>query len=67
MRTMLALAAAALLAPTATASADAPPPGAKWTQAYITEADGTKLYADILRPADLPANAKTPVILSIGP
>jgi predicted acyl esterase len=67
MRTMLALAAAALLAPTATAYADAPPPGSKWTQAYITEADGTKLHADILRPANLPANAKTPVILSIGP
>ena len=49
------------------ALADAPPPGSKWTQAFITEADGTKLHADILRPAHLPANAKTPVILSIGP
>jgi uncharacterized protein len=66
MRTMLALAAAALLFPAA-ANADAPPPGSKWTQAYITEADGTKLHADVLRPANLPANAKTPVILSIGP
>jgi predicted acyl esterase len=43
------------------------PPGSKWTQAYITEADGTKLHADILRPANLPASAKTPVIISIGP
>ena len=42
-------------------------PASKWTQAYITEADGTKLHADVLRPAHLPANAKTPVILSIGP
>jgi predicted acyl esterase len=67
MRITLALAAAALLAPSATASADAPPEGATWTQAYITEADGTKLHADILRPANLPADAKTPVILSIGP
>src|SRR3954463_5446085 len=66
MRTLLALAAAALLFPAA-AHADAPPPGSKWTQAYITEADGTKLHADVLRPANLPANAKTPVILSIGP
>ena len=67
MRTMLALAAAALLVAPAAAHADAPPPGSKWTQAYITEADGTKLHADILRPANLPADAKTPVILSIGP
>src|ERR1700750_677581 len=49
------------------ARADAPPPGSKWTQAYITESDGTKLHADVLRPANLPAHAKTPVILSIGP
>ncbi|WP_053227253.1 CocE/NonD family hydrolase [Solirubrobacter soli] len=63
---MLALAAAALLVP-ATAHADAPPPGANWTQATIKEADGTKLHADVLRPAQLPADAKTPVILSIGP
>src|SRR3954462_2532464 len=66
MRTLLALAAAALLFPAA-ANADVPPPGSKWTQAYITEADGTKLHADVLRPAALPAGAKTPVILSIGP
>src|SRR4051812_50122682 len=66
MRTLLALAAAALLFPAA-ANADAPPPGSKWTQAYITEADGTRLHADVLRPANLPANARTPVILSIGP
>jgi predicted acyl esterase len=30
-------------------------------------ADGTKLHADVLRPAHLPADARTPVILSIGP
>jgi predicted acyl esterase len=40
---------------------------AKWTQAYITEADGTKLHADILRPAGLSDSAKTPVIMSVGP
>src|SRR3954447_17356727 len=69
MRTapILAFAAAALLAVPPSARADAPPPGSKWTQAYITEADGTRLHADVLRPANLPANAKTPVILSIGP
>src|ERR1700741_5212782 len=63
----IALALIAMLLLPASALADAPPPGSKWTQAYITEADGTKLHADILRPAHLPANAKTPVILSIGP
>jgi predicted acyl esterase len=61
----LALALSALLAPAA--FADDPPPGSKWTQEYIDEADGTQLHADILRPANLPADAKTPVILSIGP
>ena len=66
MRTAPLLAVAALLFP-AVAHADAPPPGSKWTQASITEADGTKLHADVLRPANLPANARTPVILSIGP
>src|SRR3954468_22523714 len=67
MRTAPLIAIAAVLALPATARADAPPPGSKWTQAYITESDGTKLHADVLRPANLPPNAKTPVILSIGP
>jgi uncharacterized protein len=44
-----------------------PPPGSKWTQSFIDEADGTQLHADVLRPANLPDDAKTPVILSIGP
>ena len=47
-----------------------PPPvptGATWTQATIPSAGGVELHADILRPKHLPANAKTPVILSIGP
>src|SRR4051794_1265478 len=65
MRTLLAL-AVALCFPAA-AFADAPPPGATWTQATIKEADGTRLHADVLRPAGLPADARTPVILSIGP
>lgn len=41
--------------------------GADWFQAYIDEPDGTRLHADILRPAGIPADQKTPVILSIGP
>src|SRR6476620_3176164 len=67
MRTLAPLLTLAALIVPAAAYADAPPHGSKWTQAFITEADGTKLHADILRPANLPANAKTPVILSIGP
>lgn len=45
------------------------PEGASWTEAYFPSADhsGVVLHADVLRPADLPANAKTPVIMSIGP
>jgi uncharacterized protein len=41
--------------------------GGTWKEAYIDEADGTKLHADVIRPAGLPADAQTPVILSIGP
>ncbi len=60
-----ALALGALCAPAATAAP--PPEGSKWTQHFIDEADGTQLHADVLRPANLPEDAKTPVILSIGP
>src|SRR4051812_12263961 len=63
---LLAVLMAAIFAASA-AQADPPPPGSKWTEAYITEPDGTRLHADVLRPADLPADARTPVILSIGP
>ena len=41
--------------------------GAEWFQAYIDEADGTRLHADVLRPAGVPIDKPTPVILSIGP
>src|SRR5919199_4199061 len=44
-----------------------PPPGSKWTKETIDEADGTHLHADVFRPANLADDAKTPVILSIGP
>jgi predicted acyl esterase len=61
----VAVLALAAIAPAA--SANPPPPGSKWTQAYIDEPDGTQLHADVLRPANLPDSAKTPVIVSIGP
>jgi uncharacterized protein len=52
----------------ASAAHAAPPPeGSEWSQHYIEEPDGTTLYADVLRPAGLPDDAQTPVILSIGP
>jgi pimeloyl-ACP methyl ester carboxylesterase len=51
----------------APASAAKVPEGAEWTQATIKSGDGTQLHADILRPKGLPKEARTPVILSIGP
>ena len=38
-----------------------------WSEASITEADGTVLHADVLRPKGLTDADKTPVIVSIGP
>ncbi|MEV4537761.1 CocE/NonD family hydrolase [Asanoa sp. NPDC049518] len=45
------------------------PEGAVWTEAYFRSADhsGVELHADVLRPAHLPARARTPVILAVGP
>src|SRR5215216_6406133 len=64
----LILSAALLCAGAASAFAAEPPPGSDWSQAYFDSADGgARLHADILRPKGLPADAKTPVILSIGP
>ena len=45
------------------------PAGAVWTEAYFPSADhsGVELHADVLRPANVPPHAKTPVILAVGP
>jgi uncharacterized protein len=67
MRVALAITVLALAAFPAVASAADVPPGATWTEATIPSSDGVKLHADILRPAHLAADAKTPVILAIGP
>jgi predicted acyl esterase len=67
MRRLLLALLAALALPVTAAHAAAVPPGATWSQATIAEPDGTTLHADVLRPSALPAGAKTPVILSIGP
>ncbi|MGZ6640826.1 MAG: CocE/NonD family hydrolase [Solirubrobacteraceae bacterium] len=65
---LVALLAIVALAP---AAAQAAPwyeeAGATHSEAFITEPDGTTLHADVLRPKGLPATARTPVILSIGP
>ena len=63
---LLALAATAVLPATAGA-AGAVPEGADWSEATIPSTDGVKLHADILRPEGPARDAKTPVILSIGP
>jgi predicted acyl esterase len=64
----LTVLASALLLAGATAAHAAPAPdNSTWTQEYIHESDGTTLHADVLRPKNLPADARTPVILSIGP
>jgi hypothetical protein len=67
LRLALCLALAALgLIPAAAGAAEVPP-GAEWSQATFPSAGGVTLHADILRPSGLPRDAKTPVILSIGP
>src|ERR1700712_3412506 len=45
------------------------PEGAVWTEAYFPSSDhsGVELHADVLRPAGLPARAKTPATLAVGP
>ena len=63
---LIALAASAVL-PASAGAAGAVPEGAEWSEATIPSTGGVKLHADILRPAGLPAGARTPVILSIGP
>ena len=67
MKRLLSLALLASAALAAPASAADVPPGAKWVEQTIPSTDGVQLHADILRPANLPDTAKTPVILSIGP
>lgn len=39
----------------------------QWTQDFITSADGTRLHADILRPAGLSEDTRTPVVLTVSP
>jgi predicted acyl esterase len=59
--------AIALLALLPAAASAQVPAGATWTQAYVDTPDGEQLHIDVLRPAGLPADAKTPVIAVISP
>jgi predicted acyl esterase len=67
VRLTIVSALAALAVVPAAARAAGVPAGAEWSQATIPSSDGVMLHADVLRPKGLPAGAKTPVILSIGP
>jgi predicted acyl esterase len=58
---------AVLAALPGSATAAPVPEGAEWSEATIASSNGVKLHADILRPKHLPEDARTPVILSVGP
>jgi len=64
---VVAAALVALLVPAAVAHGAAPPPGSTWHEEYIADGNGDKLHADVLRPEGLPADAKTPVIMTVSP
>ncbi|MGQ4599515.1 CocE/NonD family hydrolase [Nocardia sp. R6R-6] len=51
----------------ATASAEPLEVPFQWTQAFIDGTDGTRLHADILRPAGVSEDTRTPVILTVSP
>ena len=60
------LALVLVLFPAAAVAAE-PYPGTVWSEEYFASGDGTQLHAEVLRPAHLPADAKTPVILTVSP
>lgn len=43
------------------------PAGFEHSEAYISSADGTRLHADVLTPADLASEERTPVLMNITP
>lgn len=64
---VIAIVAVLCLALAGDVSAAAPPPGATWTEEYFETPDGETLHADVFRPEGTPADAKTPVILTVSP
>ncbi len=65
MRRLLGAVVALLALPSVASAYDYK--GADFSQAFFKSGDGTTLHADVLRPKGLPKDAKTPVIVSIGP
>ena len=43
------------------------PHGSSWHEEYLTSADGTRLHANVYRPAGLAPDIRTPVLLGVGP
>jgi predicted acyl esterase len=64
---LLCLLAAICCAAPVTVHAEEPPPGSTWHEEYFRSGDGVMLHADVLRPSGLPADAKTPVVLTVSP
>ena len=58
---------AALLALAPSARADRLPAGSSWSESYLTSRDGTTLHADVFRPAAIPADRRTQVMLVVSP
>jgi X-Pro dipeptidyl-peptidase-like protein len=67
IRRLLLFAAVLALAAPAVAFGEEPPPGSTWHEEYFRSGDGVNLHADVLRPSNLPASAKTPVIVTVSP
>jgi uncharacterized protein len=67
IRRLLLFAAVLALAAPAVAFGEEPPPGSTWHEEYFRSGDGVNLHADVLRPSNLPASAKTPVIVTTSP
>ncbi|NYD56001.1 hypothetical protein BKA08_000239 [Nocardioides marinisabuli] len=61
----LALASPTLLVPAPAEAGERE--DADWTEVYLEADDGTVLHADVLRPAGMPADERTPVVLTVSP
>lgn len=49
------------------AGADEPPAGSVWSEAQLESRDGTRLHADVFRPAVLAPGKRSPVMLVVSP
>jgi uncharacterized protein len=63
----LAVVVTATLAAAPHTAAAQVPAGATWSEAYVASVDGTRLHADVFRPAGVSAGTRTPVIVDVGP